>query len=216
MNPAIIIGIVVVALVIIGGAYVLTSNGGKSAQNGTTTAVTSAPQTTEAMVHYAVNLGDNATLGKYLTNASGFTLYLYTSDTPNSGKSACYGTCATYWPAFYATDLTVASGLNASLFGTINRTDGSKQLTYRGWPLYTYVKDKAPGEVSGEGASGTWFVLTFPTLSIPNQTISTTSAASTISTTTPPANSSQTTAMSNHSTTISSSPTTSVGGSSWG
>ena len=119
---------------------------------------------THILAHYSVNVSSNSTVGKYLTNSSGFTLYLYTVDTPNSGKSSCYGGCATYWPVFYMANLTLPSGLNASNFGVITRTDGTKQTTYKGWPLYYYIKDKIPGQITGQGTGGTWYVITVPTL----------------------------------------------------
>ncbi len=117
-----------------------------------------------AQLSPAVSIAYNTTVGSYLVNSTGWTLYLYTNDKPNSGTSACYGICATFWKPFYAASLTVQSGINASAFGTITRTDGSKQTTYMGWPLYYYLGDKAAGEISGQGSDGSWFVVTVPTL----------------------------------------------------
>ncbi len=126
-----------------------------------------------------VNIAYKASLGFYLVNGSGFTLYLYTKDTPNSGLSTCYGQCATFWPPFYspAGSLLLPPGLNASSFGTITRTDGSKQITYEGWPLYTYAPDKSAGQTTGQGQQNVWYVINFPTIKIPNT--ATTSTATT-------------------------------------
>jgi predicted lipoprotein with Yx(FWY)xxD motif len=86
--------------------------------------------------------------GKVLTNAKGLTLYWYAIDTAN--KSNCNGKCATFWPPVPAS--TKVSGVSLpGKFGSITRSDGSKQLTYDGHPLYTFVEDTAPGTDKGNG-----------------------------------------------------------------
>jgi predicted lipoprotein with Yx(FWY)xxD motif len=86
--------------------------------------------------------------GKVLTNAKGRTLYWYAIDTAN--KSNCNGKCATFWPPVPAS--TKVSGVSLpGKFGSITRSDGSKQLTYDGHPLYTFVEDTAPGTDKGNG-----------------------------------------------------------------
>ena len=86
--------------------------------------------------------------GKVLTNAKGLTLYWYAIDTAN--KSNCNGKCATFWPPVPAN--TKVSGVSLpGKFGSITRSDGSKQLTYDGHPLYTFVEDTAPGMDKGNG-----------------------------------------------------------------
>jgi predicted lipoprotein with Yx(FWY)xxD motif len=113
--------------------------------------------------NYTILVEDNATYGNVIANDSGRVLYLYKADTPNSGKSNCYGGCAQVWPIFYTANITAAPGINASAFNTITRTDGTKQTTYMGWPLYFYVGDKNPGEVSGQGIQN-FYVVTVPNL----------------------------------------------------
>ena len=81
-----------------------------------------------------------------LTNSSGRTLYWFAPDTPS--KSACYGTCAAYWPPVIGTPA-AGPGVTLSKIATIARTDGTIQVTYAGHPLYTYVGDTAPGQASG-------------------------------------------------------------------
>jgi hypothetical protein len=51
-------------------------------------------------------------------------------------------------------------GVDQSLVGTVVRKDGSKQLTLKGWPLYEFSNDKAPGQANGQGSGGTWFAVT--------------------------------------------------------
>jgi len=81
-----------------------------------------------------------------LTNGSGRTLYWFAPDTPSS--SACYGTCAAYWPPVIGTPA-AGPGVTLGKIATIARTDGTIQVTYAGHPLYTYVGDTAPGQASG-------------------------------------------------------------------
>jgi predicted lipoprotein with Yx(FWY)xxD motif len=90
-----------------------------------------------------------------LTNAAGLTLYWFAPDT--STKSACYGSCAAYWPPVTGTP-SAGPGVTGKL-GTITRTDGTIQATYDGHPLYTYIGDHAPGSASGNNINlngGLW------------------------------------------------------------
>jgi predicted lipoprotein with Yx(FWY)xxD motif len=112
----------------------------------------------EKMAAATVNLGKNDTLGSFLVDDKGMTLYLFTKDTPNT--TVCYDKCAVAWPPLLTTGTPVAGeGVDASLFGTTTRTDGTVQVTYNGWPLYYYEKDKAPGDVIGQDVGGVWYVV---------------------------------------------------------
>lgn len=91
-----------------------------------------------------------------LTSAQGLTLYVFAPDPRD--KSACYGSCAVYWPPVKG-PVTAGPGVTGQ-FGTTTRTDGSKQATYNGRPLYTYVADSAPGQARGNNINlngGLWF-----------------------------------------------------------
>ena len=106
-----------------------------------------------------VNAGQNASLGSFLVDSTGMTLYLYTKDTPNT--SVCYGGCATLWPPLLTNGApTAGTGVTASMLGTTTRTDGTVQVTYNGWPLYYFAKDKVAGDITGEGVGSVWYVLT--------------------------------------------------------
>jgi predicted lipoprotein with Yx(FWY)xxD motif len=90
-----------------------------------------------------------------LTNSKGLTLYTFAPDKPN--KSVCYGDCATYWPPVPG-NMSAGPGVTGTI-GTITRTDGSKQATYDGHPLYTYIGDHGPGTASGNNINlngGLW------------------------------------------------------------
>jgi predicted lipoprotein with Yx(FWY)xxD motif len=89
----------------------------------------------------------------FLTGGSGRALYLWTPDTKTT--SMCSGACATAWPPLTATGApTAGTGVTASDLGTINRSDGTKQVTYAGHPLYYFAGDTAAGQTNGEGSNG--------------------------------------------------------------
>lgn len=120
----------------------------------------SAPPSSSAAPAFTVGVAYNSTIGYYLTNATGFTLYQFKLDKPNNGTSACYGTCATNWPPFRASTVTAPPGISASSFGSITRKDGTSQVTYEGWPLYYFHKDVKAGDTLGQGLSKVWFAFT--------------------------------------------------------
>jgi predicted lipoprotein with Yx(FWY)xxD motif len=94
-----------------------------------------------------------------LTNAKGYTLYWFAPDTAT--RSACYGTCAAYWPPVRGA-ATAGPGVTGRL-GTITRSDGSVQATYDGHPLYTYVGDTGAGQANGNRLNlngGLWYEVT--------------------------------------------------------
>jgi len=104
-----------------------------------------------------VNLVKSSKYGMVLVGATGHTLYRYTPD--KKGKTNCTGQCSAYWPPLMAKGkVTAGAGANAKLVGTIKRGSGL-QVTYAGWPLYTYVGDKAAGQMTGEGFMKTWYVV---------------------------------------------------------
>jgi predicted lipoprotein with Yx(FWY)xxD motif len=96
-----------------------------------------------------------------LTNAKGLTVYTFAADSP--GRSKCYGDCAAYWPPVTGAPSHVA-GVPGT-FGTTTRTDGTKQVTWNGHPLYTYIGDHGPGQASGNNLNlngGLWKEIVVP------------------------------------------------------
>lgn len=91
-------------------------------------------------------------LGTILVDRTGRTLYLFRKDKRDSGASACRGACAGVWPPLTTSGAPTAGiGARSGLLGTLTRKDGSKQVTYDGWPLYRYAGDVKPGQTRGEG-----------------------------------------------------------------
>jgi predicted lipoprotein with Yx(FWY)xxD motif len=97
--------------------------------------------------------------GQALTDQNGRTLYLFTNDSKDPSKSTCDGECAAKWPPVLAAGDPALTGVDPAIVGTVTRTDGTEQVTVGGWPIYTFAKDAAPGQTSGHGVGGTWFVI---------------------------------------------------------
>lgn len=87
-----------------------------------------------------------------LVGPNGMTLYTFDKDVADSGKSSCNGACATNWPPLAAASGSAASGD----FSIITRDDGSKQWAVKGKPVYYWVKDSKPGDMTGDGVNNVW------------------------------------------------------------
>jgi len=106
----------------------------------------------------AENLGGIVTtsetsLGEILVNNSGMTLYSFDKD--SNGKSVCNDGCAKAWPPLLASSSTAEQGN----YTKITRDDGTQQWAYKGMPLYGWVQDKKPGDVTGDKFKGVWHVV---------------------------------------------------------
>lgn len=101
-------------------------------------------------------------LGTVLANSSGHTLYLFAPD--RHRRVTCTGTCTAVWPPLKLQGRTARAGgkARASLLGSDPSPEGGRVVTYKGWPLYTYVGDRKAGEAKGQGLNlngGLWYVL---------------------------------------------------------
>ena len=112
-----------------------------------------------------VKVATSATLGTYLTDASGNTLYFFARDV--DGTNACTSPgCLPMWPVYYEAAIKVPKALNAQDFATKTTADGRSQTTYKGWPLYYFappangVNTREPAGQTGGNASGSvWHVV---------------------------------------------------------
>lgn len=95
-------------------------------------------------------------LGDVLVDGEGRTLYLFDND--SEGSSACSGDCAARWPPLIG-EPSAGDGADASLLGTIERDDGTVQVTYAGHPLYRFAADSAPGDTQGQAVGDVWWVV---------------------------------------------------------
>ena len=97
-------------------------------------------------------------LGLMLADSEGRTLYAFSSD--SDGTSNCLGECAALWPPLLLDEGEPISGDGvAGLLGLIERSDGGRQVTYNGRPLYRYAQDANAGDANGQGMANSWYVV---------------------------------------------------------
>jgi predicted lipoprotein with Yx(FWY)xxD motif len=140
------------------GLTTLAACGGGNDNSSTPAAGTSqsAPTSTGAKLATA----DVGSFGKVIVDGTGRTLYVFDKDTASPSKSNCDGDCAALWPPVLAGSGTPqVDGVDASLVGTVARTDGSKQVTVAGLPVYQYAKDTKAGDAKGQAVLGIWWVV---------------------------------------------------------
>jgi predicted lipoprotein with Yx(FWY)xxD motif len=105
----------------------------------------------------------HTSVGKILVSASGFTLYRFTRDPRNKDTCLTVENCAEVWPPLLTSGRPLAgSGVKSSLLSSIKLSNGKRQVTYAGHPLYTYSGDSAGGETGYVGFSsygGTWYAI---------------------------------------------------------
>lgn len=144
-----------------GGSGESASAGGYSKGGSEETSTTASEESPSGGT--AVAVGTASGVGQVLVDSKGMTLYYFQKDQKGSGKSKCEGACASAWPPLTTSGAgTAMSGVQASMLGTIERADGTTQVTYAGWPLYTFVEDKKPGEDNGTDSKAfgaSWYPL---------------------------------------------------------
>jgi predicted lipoprotein with Yx(FWY)xxD motif len=126
------------------------------------TSASTAATTPAAGAGVAVTVKHASKLGTILAAGSKkLTVYMFEGDKGSS--SSCSGACASVWPPVTTSGSPAASGgaMSADL-GTITRSDGTTQVTYKGHPLYFFARDKDSGDAYGQGVKGfgaDWYVL---------------------------------------------------------
>jgi predicted lipoprotein with Yx(FWY)xxD motif len=151
------------APVLAGAAAVLTACGTSTPSTAPATTTTpAAPASSAATTGSGAVISTRSTgIGTVLTNAQGHTLYWFAIDT--ASKSNCNGSCATFWPPVQGTPTAAAGTSLPKGFGAITRSDGTKQATYDGHPLYTFAADTSAGATGGNGknlSGGFWWAMT--------------------------------------------------------
>jgi predicted lipoprotein with Yx(FWY)xxD motif len=145
------------------GAAVTVAACGSSASTGTGSGPTAAGTSSSVATVSATNVPG---VGTVLVNGKGQTLYLLTSE--KGGKVTCTASngCTKFWPEVTlpngATAAKAGSGVQASLLGTVKDASGNPEVTFNGWPVYTYAGDSGTGVAHGQGITsfgGTWYVL---------------------------------------------------------
>jgi len=109
-------------------------------------------------VAVGLNVEDSDTLGAYLVDEEGLSVYVYLPD--EAGSPTCVEGCATYWLGLEGDEPTLADdSLDQALLGTVDNPEGFTQITYAGWPLYQFAHDRNPGDTRGQGSTGEWFLI---------------------------------------------------------
>lgn len=161
--------IAALALVAAGCEGAGNETGGEAAESAADTAAvdTAAADTTTAYTDtvsdVALGVDTLEGAGPYLTDSRERALYLFTPDT--AGASTCYEKCASMWPPLTASEGSVKSAgpVKSGLIGYVPRDDGETQVTYGGWPLYYYARDRGSAVASGQdvhGFGGEWYLVT--------------------------------------------------------
>lgn len=106
-----------------------------------------------------LEVSSNATLGKFLADDAGRSVYAFTKD--SKGTTVCYDKCEQSWPPVVTLGQpALKDGINSAMIGSVLRKDGTMQVTYNGIPLYYYVKDQTSGSTAGQGVGQVWFLVT--------------------------------------------------------
>jgi predicted lipoprotein with Yx(FWY)xxD motif len=107
-----------------------------------------------------VMIVQHSNLGWVLAEASGLVVYTYGGDS-KGGSPTCTGSCAAIWPAVTGAPLPGPADTLPGQLGTVAMTNGAKQITYNGMPLYTFKGAKALS-TKGNGVDGKWHVIKLP------------------------------------------------------
>jgi predicted lipoprotein with Yx(FWY)xxD motif len=142
------------------GVLALAACGSSSGSGTAASSSSNAASGTASAASGAVHTEQNASLGSIVVNGKGFTLYRFDMDSASPSASHCTGACATLWPAAPAAGASSVTGVDQKLVGSVTGTDGHRQLTIAGRPVYTYSMDTRAGQTNGQGVQGTWFAVT--------------------------------------------------------
>ncbi len=172
-SPGSLAGLLAATAVVLAGC----GSASKSASSASDTAASAGTPKPAGLVAISTTKGS---VGTYLTADSGRAVYMWMADT--GGRSKCTGACARFWPPLFTTGTpAVSGGAHARELGTITRSDGRRQLTYKGHPLYYFLEDRAAGTVHGQGNDGfgaKWWLVAPSGAAITTKSASATSGSS--------------------------------------
>jgi len=104
-----------------------------------------------------VMIVQKSAIGYVLAEANHQVVYTYSKD-KKGGTPTCTGTCAATWIPATGTPQAGPADVFPGQFGLVTRSDGSKQITYNGYPLYL-LKGAQPLTTTGNGMDGVWHVV---------------------------------------------------------
>ena len=103
-----------------------------------------------------VTSANKAPFGTYLVDGAGRALYILEGQRNHAGMDRCMGDCLRVWPALHSSGPPSAGGAaNPALLGSMTM-HGAAHVTYAGWPLYYYHRDRAPADTTGQHVTDTW------------------------------------------------------------
>ena len=142
----------------VGGVWFVISPSGQEIDNSPEAVADPTPPPAAALTEPTLSVASNATLGQFLVDGKGMTLYIYTRDTTD--KSNCTGDCLVSWPPLLTQGSPILGpGVDDSKIGSTLMADGTRIVTYNHMPLYYWVKDTQPGDTTGQGVGGVWYVI---------------------------------------------------------
>jgi len=140
------------------GKLVQAASSPTPAATATPVIATPTPSLGGAFTEPTINVATDSKLGQILVDGKGMTLYIFTNDGPDQSK--CNAKCLANWPPLLTQGNPVLGpGVDASLIGSATLADGTTIVTYNHMPLYYFIKDTKPGDISGVGVGSVWYLV---------------------------------------------------------
>ena len=158
MNEKTTIAALVVLIVIVGGWFYL--NKAPTVKEVNNVVVPTENTGINLVAGSIVGSIKSASLGEYLTDTKGMTLYVSGDDA--KFQSSCTGDCLKMWPPFIYDHKDPAASTDAlsKRINIIQRDDSLYQYTYGEKPVYYYTGDKNPGDTNGNSLNdGKWSIV---------------------------------------------------------
>ncbi len=138
-----------------------TKNGGSTA-SAPPTHLAPAPRASGDQVSFppvgtTIMVVQKSSVGYVLAEANNQVVYTYAKDT-KGGTPTCTGSCAAAWPPVTGVPKAGPADTFPATFGVVTGAGGVKQITYNGYPLYTF-KGAKPLSTAGNGIGGVWHVV---------------------------------------------------------
>lgn len=108
----------------------------------------------------ALSIKRDEKLGSFLIGFNNMTLYTFKND--KGTESTCYYQCMQNWPPYVVAPGDDLTHITAGVGGKVSyslRTDGNRQLTYNGHPLYFYAQDVNVGDTNGQAVGNVWYAV---------------------------------------------------------
>lgn len=142
----------------VGGVWYLVAPSGQEIDLSEDEQASPTPPTGAAFLEPTINVASNSTLGQFLVDGKGMTLYIYTRDTADT--SNCNAACLAKWPPVLTQGNPILGpGVDDSKVSSALLADGTRIVTYNHMPLYYWVEDTKPGDTTGQGVGSVWYVI---------------------------------------------------------